>query len=138
MTTDPVIRVSVKEHEPFSVAQKLYAKWSKIPFEDDLADYLRTGCVLSLPTCFGMAKIIDLAPYQNGVRIGKMQPAWFVRCAVGQIWDLLIKLPCFLPQICFCRRGEDKLRVYDMKRFLQVLKSTRKIYAPKTMQTIAS
>lgn len=106
------IVVNCATHKPYRVAEMLYAKWSKIPLEKDLAEYITTGCVISTPRVFALAHIIDLAePGET------QQPAWFVRVAVGEITELLRTLPCKTRQICFCRRGEDKMRVYDMERF---------------------
>jgi hypothetical protein len=97
----------------------MYEKWSKIPFFVDLADYISTGCVYSTPLAFAMVKIIDLAKEGE-----PKKPAWFIRCSVGDIRYLLTLLPCYLDTICFCRRSEDKMRVYDMKRFVRLVEST--------------
>ncbi len=97
-----------------------YANWKgAATFEEDLRHYLMHGWVLSRPSCFAMAKVIDLAePGQE------QRPAWFVRMAAGDMVELLLELPGQLSAICFCRRNDGKLRIYSLQRLIQ--KATRR------------
>jgi hypothetical protein len=104
-------------HGPMAIDQAMecYKKWKgAATFEQDLAHYLLHGVVVSRPSCFGLAKIIDLA--EPGEEV---MPAWFIRVAVGDLRELLGCLPGFLPAICFCRRGDGKLRAYSLTRLIK-------------------
>jgi hypothetical protein len=106
---------------PIDVAIECYKKWkTPVPFEKDLAEYLRNGIVISLPDVFQMLKIIDLRPEdENGNFIGdKPEPGWYVRMAVGELGRLVETLPGYLPKICFCRRNNPRLRVYSLDRLI--------------------
>jgi len=99
-------------------AAYLYLKWkSTIPFNEDLAHYLVFGCVATRPTAFAMAKVIQLP---ESDKEWSLQPAWFIRIAVGQMMELISLLPRYLPWIAFCRRGEDRMRVYKLERLLRL------------------
>jgi hypothetical protein len=110
-----------------AIAKETYIKWQtknnvppekQLKFEDDLVDYLCNGFVLSRPTIFWMAKIVDLAGGD-----GRAQPdyAWFVRVAAGNLEELMQTLPMVLPKIAFCRRGDGRVRVYTLERFLRLI-----------------
>lgn len=122
MKRSPEIQLFKGISPPILEAQELYRKYSKVPFTVDLIDYVYTGLIVSRPTCFAMAKVTDLAKPGE-----PHQWAWFIRVAVGDMFELLNCLPCYLEKICFCRRGkEDFMRVYDLKRFIRLVGSTRK------------
>lgn len=92
-------------------ARECYLKWrGQVTFEQDLQDYLGTGMVWSRPDVFAMAKVIKF----------RDEPAWFVRIAVGNLRELLLLLPVCLPWICFCRRGNPKLKAWPLKRLLEL------------------
>lgn len=85
----------------------LYAQYPELSFEDDLIDYMRTGFVCSRPTIFFMAKVI----------CEKGEHMWFVRIAVGNLLELLVAMPFYLPRIAFCRNNRaDKMRICDVQR----------------------
>lgn len=116
-----LISLNTAPSSPIMAAQELYRKHSKIPFAIDLMDYLYSGYVVSRPTCFAMAKVTNLAK--------KGEPdkwAWFIRCAVGEIRQLLLCLPGKLPYICFSRSGKDDFRAYQMQRFVELVSSTKR------------
>lgn len=95
------------------VAAACYKKWmGKVSFEEDVAFYLDSGVVISMPTCFGLARVIK-APDTN-------EPAWFIRMAAGRLDELLYRLPFALPKICFCRRNDGRLRTYSLERMMQL------------------
>ena len=97
------------------VAMQCYANWKgDVRFDQDITDYLLTGVVVSRPNCFGMAKVIELPDTK--------EPAWFVRMAVGNLRELLSCLPGYLPKICFCRRNERHIRVYQLERFIRIVR----------------
>ena len=118
---DSLIRVNTVVHQPFLTAINLYERYSKIPFFLDLMDYLMTGLVVSDPRYFAMGKIILKAKPGE-----EEKPTLFVRCAVGDIRHLVSLSPCIFPSIAFCRRGEERMRVYDMPKFLRLVKATKK------------
>ena len=96
-------------------AAACYREWmGEVSFEADVAEYLAHGVVISTPTCFGLARMIE------GPRT--KQPAWFVRMAVGDLRELLSRLPYSLPEICFCRgkKGDLRIRSYPLERMLQL------------------
>lgn len=112
ITETTTIKPIASERKPaIDVASECYAKWrGDVNFMTDLADYLRHGVVIARPDIFGMAKIID---WQG-------EPTWFVRIAVGDLRELLAALPCYLPKICFCRRGGVRVRVYPLRRVAEL------------------
>lgn len=112
ITAQRMIAAFAPKMQPIKLAAAWYLKWdSQIKFIDDLDDYLLTGIVISTPYLFGMAKVIQ---------VDNQVPAWFVRIAVGRLDTLLAALPCYLPKICFCRRNDGRLRVYDTARLMKL------------------
>lgn len=106
------------ENTAIQEAAYLYLKWkSKVPFNEDLANYLVSGCVATRPTCFAMAKVIQLPKSEKA---WSEQYAWFIRVAVGNIMELISCLPGYLPWIAFCRRGEERMRIYRLERLLRL------------------
>ncbi len=102
---------------------ELYHEWkSPIPFWKDYLDYTVTGFVCSRPSCFWMAKVINLANEGE-----KPDLCWFVRAAVGDLNEMMFEtLPCYLPKISFCRFPKsDRQRVYSMDRFLRLVKGRK-------------
>ena len=103
--------------KPILVAKLFYVMFSnQISFEDDLDDYLLNHVVVARPTCFGMARIHNLAKEGEPYEL-----AWFIRIAVGDLRELLNALPAHLPKICWCRNKpgkpfDKKLRVYKLDR----------------------
>lgn len=104
---------------PILIARSLYIRYGMIPFEQDLTAYLTDGFVVSLPHCFAMGKVVDLAPSDTN---GEPQPCWFVRIAVGNLQDLMKLLPFELPRIAFCRRNDGKMRVFSLQRLRRLAK----------------
>jgi hypothetical protein len=113
------------------LAHACYKKWKGMAsFQEDLKHYLLYGVVISRPTCFVMAKVIDLAPLDaDGVPIPPIRPAWFVRMAVGDLRELISLTPGFLPAICFYRRGAGKMRVLPLGRFTRAISKGAKLWA---------
>lgn len=112
ITEQTTINPIKRKRTAIQVAILAYEKWKgEVSFIDDLKDYLATGVVISMPSCFGMAKIIELP---SG------EPAWFVRMAAGDLPELLGRLPGYLPKICFCRRNDGRLRIYSLERIAQL------------------
>ena len=114
----PILKdVDPRTLKPILVAKLFYAMFnSQISFEDDLNDYLINHVVVSRPTCFGMARLHDLAEEGEPPDL-----AWFIRIAVGNLPELLNALPAYLPKICWCRNKpgkpfDEKLRVYKLDR----------------------
>ncbi len=96
-------------------AAQCYREWmSDVTFEEDVAFHLAHGVVISTPTCFGLARVIE-GPRTN-------QPAWFIRMAVGRLDELLYRLPFCLPEICLCRgkKGDLRIRSYSLERMMQL------------------
>jgi hypothetical protein len=96
-------------------AVECYRDWMPdVAFEEDLAFYLNEGVVISTPTCFGLARVIE------GPRTH--EPAWFIRMAVGRLDELLYRLPFCLPEICLCRgkKGDLRIRSYSLERMMQL------------------
>ena len=96
------------------VAAACYKKWmGAASLEEDIAHYIGNGgVVISTPTCFGLAKVIE-SPKTK-------QPAWFIRMAVGRLDELLYRLPFCLTEICFCRRNDGRLRSYSLERMMEL------------------
>lgn len=106
------------KHTAIQVAAYCYKRWmGQVSFEKDLTDYLENGCVVSQPNLFAMAKMIALP---SGER------AWFIRMAVGPLEKLLECLPCYLPKICFCRRGDDRVREYSLDRLAAIARREKR------------
>ncbi len=95
----------------FDVAKDNYAKFSGLNFAEDLVYYLRTGYVISQPTCFAMFRPIE--------RDGKR--GWFVQMAVGEIGELLRYVPCPLDFIAFCRNNDDDMRLIKWDAFVKAV-----------------
>jgi len=121
----PIIRVIPRRRDrrlAIDIAELCYARWmGSVSFADDLSHYLLNGMVLSRPDIFAMVTVIDLAP--EGA---PPEPAWFVRMAVGDLRELISVLPGYLPKICFCRRGDGRMRTYSLDRFTKVIGKIRK------------
>jgi hypothetical protein len=95
------------------VAAASYKQWmGDVSIEEDIAQYLSSGLVLSIPTCFALVKVIE-EPRTK-------EPAWFIRMAVGRLDELFYHLPFYLPKICFCRRNDGRLRTYSLERMMQL------------------
>lgn len=136
ITQQRIISAFTPKVSPIRIAALCYKKWwSDVPFIDDLDDYMLNGIVISTPYLFAMAKVIDVGGQSNtsgglggpSLALGmtdKREPAWFVRMAVGNLKILLANLPCYLPRICFCRRNDGRLRVYDTARLIKLVNPT--------------
>ena len=106
----PLEAGSNKSPAAIQVAAACYLKWkSAVPFEQDVAEYLSSGCVLSYPHLFALARMIEL----------NKEPAWFIRIAVGRLPDLLATLPWHTKKIAFCRRNDGRMRVYSLERLIR-------------------
>lgn len=101
----------------FELARENYAKYSKLNFDDDLLDYLRSGFVVSRPHLFAMGKAIE----RNGRR------GWFIQIAVGNILELLTCFPCRLDFIAFCRNDDDNMRVIEWDHFIKKVMAVNKL-----------
>lgn len=101
------------------VAELCYLKWmGNVSFIQDLSDYLLNGLVVVKPNLFAMVRVIDISPLDaDGKRVGPVEPAWFVRMAVGDLRELVAELPFDLPKICFCRRNKGRVRKYQLEEF---------------------
>jgi hypothetical protein len=133
ITEEKMIRPLLPHEWAGAIAKETYAKWQdknnvpaekRVKFEDDLVDYLCNGFVLSRPTVFWMAKMVELTPPAPD---GTRDLAWFVRVAAGNMEELMQTLPALLPKIAFCRRGDGRVRVYRLERFLQIVYRKRKL-----------
>ncbi len=93
----------------FDIARDNYAKYSGLNFWDDLLYYLRTGFVVSRPTCFAMGR-----PIEHEGRRG-----WFIQMAVGEIGELLLCVPCPLDFVAWCRSNDDNMRVVEWDHFVK-------------------
>jgi hypothetical protein len=119
--SDPTFTAMIRGVDPrrptaIELAHACYKKWKGMAsFQEDLTHYLLYGVVISHPTLFGMAKVIDLA--EPGAA---REPAWFVRFACGDLVDLLSSLPCHLPKICFCRNNKGAIRVYNLDKLFRL------------------
>jgi hypothetical protein len=117
----------IKKLKPIVVAQIYYLLFSQISFEDDLADYLRNGVVISRPDCFGMARLCDVRPVDAEDNPIGEEPeyAWFVRFAAGNLLKLISFIPGYLPKIVFCRNKlgkplNTKLRIWPLGRMIKL------------------
>lgn len=108
------------------VAARCYRKWmGQVNFEQDVANYMAYGYVVTRPTCFGMAHIITLDPDEKKRWIAGEQ-AWFIRMAAGDLLELLSCLPGYLPWIAFCRRNDGRVRVYKIERLARKVQEQKK------------
>jgi hypothetical protein len=110
--------IELKRLKPILVAKLYYDAFSRVPFLDELDDYLLNHCVVSRPTCFAMFRLHNLA--KDGE---PEEPAWFVRFAYGNLLELLSIMPAYLPKICFCRNKlgrpfDEKMRIYSVDRLM--------------------
>jgi hypothetical protein len=118
--------IDLKTSPPILVAKFYYDMQSDIPFLEDLDDYLMHHCVVSRPTCFAMARLINLA--KDGE---PEEPAWFIRFAYGNLLELLSVLPAYLPKICWCRNEpgkafDNKMRIYSLDRLVKLANRRQK------------
>ena len=93
----------------FDEAVANYAKYSGLNFWNDLVYYLRTGFVVSRPSCFAMGRPIE--------RDGKR--GWFIQIAVGNIGELITCFPCKLDFVAFCRNNDENMRVIDFDTYVK-------------------
>lgn len=107
----------------FDRARQFYAPFENHPapekrlcFADDLLEYHRFGWVKSSPTSFAMARVINIAP--EGSKL--VEPAWFIRMAVGNMKEILDMLPGYLPKILWCRNNDGVLRIYSTERLVSL------------------
>ena len=115
--------VNIVDHGPLTaieIAARCYRKWmGQVSFEQDVADYMAHGYVISRPSCFGMAHIITLKQDEKDPpRWTAGEPAWFIRMAVGNLMELFSCLPYYLPWIAFCRRNDGRVHVYKLERLI--------------------
>jgi hypothetical protein len=95
----------------FDLARLFYEQYSDLNFESDFIDYLRSGYVVSRPKLFAMARPIE----HEGERM------WYIRIAVGKVWELALVLPYPLDKICFCRNNRaNEMRVVGTDRLLRL------------------
>ena len=95
----------------FDLAKAHYAKYPDLNFADDLLDYMRTGFVVSRPKCFAMFKAVK---HGEGF-------AWYIRYAIGDLIELLMCMPCYLPKLVFCRNNKaDQMRVVSTDRLAKL------------------
>lgn len=87
----------------FDEAREFYLLHTELNFEDDLLEYLKDGYVFSGPTFFALARIHNIAPEDTNL----VQPAWFIRCAVGDLLDLLRQMPVHFEFMVWCRNNEE-------------------------------
>jgi hypothetical protein len=117
ITKETIIKPIPPGVTAIQVAAACYTKWmGQVSFEADVAEYLANGVVISMPSCFGLARVIK-APDTG-------EPAWFVRMAAGRLDELLYRLPYYLPKICFCRKNDGRMRCYSLERVIKL--ATRK------------
>ncbi len=99
----------------YDLAQRFYAQYSELNFEDDLIDYMRHGFVITRPHLFAMVKVIQFED----------EPIWYIRCIIGNLIEAIMCLPCILPKMAFCRNNNaDNMVVVDTKRLIEI--ATRK------------
>jgi hypothetical protein len=152
ITEQKMIRPLLPHQWAIAIAKETYHKFQtrnnvppdkRVKFEDDLVDYLCNGFVVSRPTCFWMGKIVDLAETGDGgqrTEDSKPDYAWFVRVAAGDLEEMLLTMPVVLSKIAFCRRGDDRVRVYSLDRFLRfalrnkLKEERRKLWEQQTAQ----
>lgn len=115
ITQESILKPISLGRTAIQAAAQCYREWMpKISFEEDVAFYLAHGVVISTPSCFGLARVIE------GPRT--KEPAWFIRMAVGRLDELLDRLPFALPEICLCRgkKGDLRIRSYSLERMMQL------------------
>jgi len=97
-------------NDPYQEAANLFERYAIEPdFYTELVEHLHTGIVICRPDLFVMGKAVVL---DDG------RAAWFIAAAVGNLRQLLTLFPAPLPFIAFRRRGQKRLRVYNIDRFL--------------------
>ena len=110
-TEETIIQPLPTGRPAIETARECYHKWGGlVTFQQDLQDYLESGMVWSRPDVFAMAKVINF----------RGEPAWFIRVAVGNLRELLLLIPVYLPWICFCRGSDPRLKVYSLERLLKL------------------
>jgi len=106
---NPMLNTLSVKGNAFDIAVENYKKYSGLNFWDDLMYYLRTGFVVSRPSCFAMGRPIE--------RDGKR--GWFIQIAVGNIGELITCLPCKLDFVAFCRNNDENMRVIDFDTYVK-------------------
>lgn len=105
-------------------AKRFYLPFEQLPkddprylcFESDLVEYLRFGHVASGPDYFAFARVINIAPEDSNL----VEPAWFIRFALGPLERVLKALPFYLPKIVWCRDNDGKLKIYSTKQLYRI------------------
>ena len=104
----------MSDHIPIERAMHYYLDHGHSEFFDDLADHLRTGIVVSRPTCFFMAKMMLIRPKEGQ----PLERAWFVHFYTGSARELVTCFPFPLGWIAFCRRDKPKWHIRRFDRYV--------------------
>ena len=129
MATD-LIRPLLFKPCAFDRARAFYAQFANHPdpkkrlcFEDDLLEYMRRGWVKCSPTAIAFARVINIAPEETKL----VEPAWFIRFALGPLDEVLGMLPFYLPRIVWCRNNEGPgfgtLKNYSTERLFKLTRA---------------
>jgi hypothetical protein len=120
--------IDVDKLKPIEFAKLCYGLTCDIPFEEDLAEYLQTGFVVSSPTLIMLFRVCNIA--KDGE---PEEPAWYVRFACGDLCQLLNAFPCYLPKLVFRRAKigrpiDSELHVcsFDRMKKLAFLRANKK------------
>lgn len=116
----PYVRpIRFRDESGYEKAKKHYLTVPAIKFEDDIIWYFKNGWLHASPTCFALGCVINIAPENTNL----VQPAWFIRYAIGDLYEILRLLPCYFEYIVWCRDNEDegrKLRRWKTERLLRI------------------
>jgi len=106
--------------KPVDYARMWYGLFCEVPWEQDLAEYMRNGCVVSRPTCLMLFRPANIAKEGEPEDL-----AWYIRFAYGNLLELLYAFPAYLPKLAFYRAGplkpkENRLRIVDYDRMVRL------------------
>lgn len=108
----PVVLIPPERQCAFEQMRRLYQSWGdqQLKFWNDFFDYSENGFVRISPTAMAFGK-----PCRD-----KEGDYWFIRAAVGPLFELLAMLPSYLPRIMWCRNNDGVLRIYKTERLFKI------------------
>jgi hypothetical protein len=121
--------VEFEQTKPFDYARMWYGLFCANLFEDDLAEYLRNGCVVTNPKCLMFFRPINLAKEGEPDDL-----AWYVRFAYGPLIQLVNAFPAYLPKLAYYRAGfgkpkeEQKMRVVSYDKLKRLAEKGQELY----------
>jgi hypothetical protein len=112
--------VDFSQMKPVDYARMWYGLFCEVPWEDDLKEYMRNGCVVARPTCLMLFRPANIAKEGEPEDL-----AWYIRFSYGNLLELLYAFPAYLPKLAFYRAGplkpkKNRLHVVSYDRMVRL------------------